>query len=208
MNEYCVHDLLRCKKTLNQTESMEKCFEEFTKLLSTALQQSPLKEFFPESGDASGLVNAIWRYFLQDFLQFAEASSAPDGGRFAFFDSATSAKKLLTDEKLAIIRKRLNANPKDSSVDSTDAKEKLSELIGAFMGNLKKCLLSDQVEFQLGQNGHKKTFRGHFASAVEAWLNVYSGVRKATNGNELSMLRENYDNALKAFQAPLPESQS
>jgi hypothetical protein len=204
MNKHCVKGLSYYGEILKQEKSVMKWVIKFTKLLSTAFKQPPLNEFFPKSDGSHELANAVMTYLLEDFLQFAEASSAPDGGRFAFFDSATSAENSLNNDKVAFIKKKLQAKSGDSGA-LNEAKEKLSKLMSAFMGNLKACLLSDRVKFKFPSNEQKMTFLEYFEAIADDWLNRADNGEN-TNRENLARLRGNYDNALKAFQAPLGEA--
>jgi hypothetical protein len=203
---------------ISQSTEVKECFDTFSKKLRAALKQRPLNEYFPECTDMAWLRNftsSTFEDFLKEFLQFAEASSAPNGELFVFFNSKMAPRTCPSELALNEFRKQIDPISTLSSNHDMDlwdqcldpCMDKFRELMGAFMENLKTCLLSGQVKFKFPMDTREMTFRERFADTANGWLDRATDDQQ-THRAVLSALRKRYDNALKVFQEPLAEERA
>jgi hypothetical protein len=191
-------------------------FRDFLNALTTELGEFPLREFFPvgvEYGDVRNFADEVLAHCWDEFLRFADGSSAPNGDRFDSFDSKISVGNSPAHEKMvhslqlrSTSKHSMNISPKALTAPAIAI---LSEMISAFRENLKTCLCSDDVKFFCpGRMNAMASFREQFANTANAWLDSEGEDPQSTRRDELARLRESYDIALKAFQSPLAEERT
>jgi hypothetical protein len=217
INASCIETLSGARISARNGLVIEECFKKFLHVFTTALAEPPLREFFPgelNDDDVRKFRDEIYTHFREEFLQFADGSSAPNGERLDFFngrisvkDSSTLKESVHSLRVCSMSRCRGSMPHKDLTAPAI---AKLSELISNFRKDLKTCLCSDDVKFFLQSNYSSRrqlmSFREQFAAAANAWLNSKDGNSQTTRGENFANLQKEYDSALEEFQKPLGEA--